>query len=69
MEDINLVKPSIGETTRVLLRRIPRLVLLRDPDSPLTAHIRELAAEKGVEVRQYPLRCYRACGIIAGAEL
>lgn len=69
VEDINLVKPSIGETTRVLLRRIPRLVLLRDPDSPLTAHIRELAAEKGVEVRQYPLRHYRACGIIAGAEL
>lgn len=67
--DINLVKPSIGETTRVLLRRIPRLVLLRDPSSPLTAHIRELAAEKGVEVRQYPLKRYRACGIIAGAEI
>lgn len=67
--DINLVKPGIGETTRVLLRRIPRLVLLREPESLLTAHIRELAAEKGVEVRQYPLKAYRACGIIALAEL
>mgnify|MGYP001046362743 FL=1 len=62
--DIKLVKPGIGETTRVLLRRIPELILLRDPDSPLTRHISELAREKGVEVRQYPLKCYEACGII-----
>lgn len=64
ISDINLVKPGIGETTRVLLRRIPRMVLVREKGSPLTAHIEELAAEKGVEVREYPLKCYRACGII-----
>lgn len=62
--DINLVKPGIGETTRVLLRRIPGLILVDKLGSPLTAHIEELAAEKGVEVREYPLRCYHACGII-----
>lgn len=62
--DIKLVKPGIGETTRVLLRRVPELILLRDPDSLLTRHIAELAREKGVEVRQYPLKCYEACGII-----
>lgn len=62
--DINLVKPGIGETTRVLLRRIPRLILVDRLGSPLTAHIEELAAEKGVEVREYPLKCYHACGII-----
>ncbi len=62
--DINLVKPGIGETTRVLLRRIPRMVLVREKGSPLTAHIEELAAEKGVEVREYPLKRYRACGLI-----
>ena len=27
-------------------------------------HILELAAEKNVPVRRYPLKCYRACGII-----
>lgn len=62
--DINLIKPGIGETTRVLLRRIPRLVLVERLGSPLTAHIEELAADKGVEVREYPLKCYHACGII-----
>ena len=69
VSDINLVKPSIGETTRVLLRRIPKLVLLRDVNSELTAHIRELAREKGVEVREYPLRHYRACGIISTGDV
>lgn len=64
VNDIKLVKPGIGETTRVLLRRIPELILLRDKNSPLTRHIEELAQEKGVPVREYPLRNYQACGII-----
>lgn len=64
VNDIKLVKPGIGETTRVLLRRIPELILLRDINSPLTRHIAELAQEKGVPVREYPLRNYKACGII-----
>lgn len=64
INDIKLIKPSIGETTRVLLRRVPQLILLRDVNSPLTRHIVELAAEKNVEIRQYPLQNYHACGII-----
>ena len=64
VDDIKLVKPGIGEATRVLLRRVPRLILLRDKESPLTKHLVELAAEKNVEMREYPLRNYHACGII-----
>lgn len=64
VNDIKLVKPGIGETTRVLLRRIPELILLKNRTSPLTRHIVELAEEKGVEIREYPLRNYEACGII-----
>lgn len=63
--DINLVKPGIGETTRVLLRRIPWKILVRDiNDVKYTGHILRLAEEKNVEVQEYPLECYRACGII-----
>lgn len=62
--DLNLVKPSIGEATRVLLRRTPKVILLRDIESPLTKHLVELAREKGVSVREYPLKCYQAAGII-----
>lgn len=64
--DINLVKPGIGETTRVLLRRVPWKVLVDEKhakDASL-AHILRLAEEKNVPVECYPLRHYRACGII-----
>lgn len=65
IEDINLVKPGIGETTRVLLRRVPYMVLIaEDAPQEYVAHITELAREKGVPVKKYPLKCYRACGII-----
>ncbi|MBD5129408.1 MAG: hypothetical protein HDT43_05740 [Ruminococcaceae bacterium] len=64
VSDLNLVKPSIGETTRVLLRRVPRVILVRSLESPLTKHLLQLAAEKSVPVQEYPLKCYEAVGII-----
>lgn len=66
IEDINLVKPGIGETTRVLLRRVPWKVLLDEKckeDSSLR-HIVRLAQEKGVPIEYYPLHHYKCCGII-----
>ena len=41
---VNYVKPGVGETTRVLLRRVPWRVLVREADAPEHAHIRLLAA-------------------------
>ncbi len=66
VHDINLVKPGIGETTRVLLRRVPWKVLIdgRYEKDVALAHIIRLAEEKGVPVESYPLKHYRACGII-----
>ncbi len=66
IDDINLVKPGIGETTRVLLRRVPYMVLIQrggEEDESLL-HIIRLAEEKNVKVVSYPLCHYRACGII-----
>ena len=64
--DINLVKPGIGETTRVLLRRVPWKVLIdeRYVNSDDLAHIIRLAKEKNVPVENYPLTHYKTCGII-----
>ena len=63
--DINLVKPGIGEATRVLLRRLPWKVLVHSlSDRENLGHVYQLAREKGVEVVEYPLRNYRACGLI-----
>lgn len=65
IEDINLIKPSIGEATRVLLRRVPwKLLVHSTSDDKHLAHLYQLAAEKGVEVVEYPLKNYKACGLI-----
>lgn len=63
--DINFIKPGIGEATRVLLRRVPDMVLIAENAPPRhVAHIIQLAEEKRVPVVRYPLRRYAACGII-----
>lgn len=65
IEDINLIKPSIGEATRVLLRRVPwKLLVHSTSDDKHLAHLYQLAVEKGVEVVEYPLKNYKACGLI-----
>ncbi|MEU5881521.1 cysteine protease StiP family protein [Spirillospora sp. NPDC047279] len=48
--DLNLIKPGVGETTRVLLRRVPWKVLARADAGDDLRHIRLLAAERGVPV-------------------
>lgn len=64
--DINFVKPGIGETTRVLLRRVPWKVLINptDKDDIALQHIIRLAEEKNVGLELYPLKNYKCCGII-----
>lgn len=65
IRDINLIKPGIGEATRVLLRRVPWKLLVHSlDDGAHLGHLYQLAREKGVEVVPYPLRNYRACGLI-----
>jgi hypothetical protein len=61
---INFVKPGVGETTRVLLRRMPWKILVREADSPDHAHIRLLAADRGVPVEIDPALAYSCMGLI-----
>ncbi|SFR65274.1 cysteine protease StiP family protein [Anaeromicropila populeti] len=66
IRDINLIKPGIGETTRVLLRRVPWKVLIdqRHREESELAHVIRLAEEKNVPVEYAPLENYKCCGII-----
>ena len=66
IDNINFIKPGIGESTRVLLRRVPWKLLIRqgEKENPLLAHLLQLAKEKNVPVEEYPLKNYFACGII-----
>lgn len=68
VKDINFIKPGIGETTRVLLRRVPWKIIINEKyvDSVELNHIYQLADEKNVsvDISCVPLGNYKACGII-----
>ncbi len=70
INNINLIKPGIGETTRVLLRRIPWKILISNQhkEDICLNHIIKLAKEKDVPIEIYPLKNYKACGIIKKME-
>ncbi len=69
-QDYHLVKPGVGETTRVLLRRSPWKVYVRKLDNPDVQHILILAKEKDVPVEEVPTLFYQAIGLIkSGKEL
>ncbi|MGO4228920.1 phosphoribosyltransferase domain-containing protein [Arthrobacter sp. YAF34] len=64
INNVNLVKPGVGETTRVLLRRVPWKVLVRPEAVPELAHVLHLAEQRGVEVLEVPDLAYSCVGLI-----
>lgn len=66
IDEINFIKPGIGEATRVLLRRVPWKLLVDEKSQrdPRLDHLLRLAQERSVPVETYPMTNYRACGII-----
>jgi hypothetical protein len=72
VNDINFIKPGIGEATRVLLRRLPDILLVRKgADARYLSHLITLANERNIPITEYPLVNYNACGIIksVGADV
>ena len=64
---LNDAAPSIeglGEATRALLRRVPRLLILRDPASIEVRHLVQLATERGVPIEIDPSLALHAVAII-----
>ena len=62
--DDNLIKPGIGEATRVLLRRQPERLILRDDTAPCVAHLVQLAQEKAVPITLAADLPYHAVSLI-----
>jgi adenine/guanine phosphoribosyltransferase-like PRPP-binding protein len=62
--DENLIKPGVGETTRVLLRRVPWKVLVRAGARDEVPHVIRLAEERGVEIVEVPDLGYTTVGLI-----
>lgn len=64
IHDVNLVKPGVGETTRVLLRRVPWKILARRGAGPDLDHVRLLAGQRGVPVEEVDDLPYTCVGLI-----
>ncbi|MGW9030106.1 phosphoribosyltransferase [Streptomyces sp. NPDC055722] len=64
IHDVNLVKPGVGETTRVLLRRVPWKILARSGAGADLDHVRLLAEQRGVPVEEVDGLPYTCVGLI-----
>ncbi|WP_241779573.1 phosphoribosyltransferase [Streptomyces natalensis] len=64
IDDVNLVKPGVGETTRVLLRRVPWKILAQRGAGDDLAHVRLLAEQRGVPVEEVDGLPYTCVGLI-----
>ncbi|MFI1924256.1 phosphoribosyltransferase [Streptomyces sp. NPDC020377] len=64
IHDVNLVKPGVGETTRVLLRRVPWKILARAGAGADLDHVRLLAGQRGVPVEEVADLPYTCVGLI-----
>ncbi len=60
----NFIKPGVAEATRVLLRRLPDLLLLRDPEHPDVEHLQWLAGEKKIPIIIAPAMPIQAAALI-----
>lgn len=64
--NLNYIKPGIGETTRVLLRRIPWKIIIDEKhrERPELKHILQLAKERNTDIEYAALAQYKCCGLI-----
>lgn len=65
---LNLIKPGVGETTRVLLRRVPWAVLINPSKVEHLQHILMLARERNVQIIERADLPYSCVGIIKTAN-
>lgn len=68
IDSIHKIKPSLGETTRVLLRRIPKCILIKNINDERFQHIIFLAREKNVKIEEVPELTYNCIGLIDAVE-
>jgi hypothetical protein len=62
--DVNLVKPGIAEATRVVLRRVPDRLIVRDPHAEDLQHLLVLAGARNVRVEVDPTLPFQAAALI-----
>lgn len=64
VSDINRIKPGIAEATRVMLRRVPDLLIISDKDNINIKHLLRIAQEKNIRIVEIPNMPFGACALI-----
>ncbi|QFI38595.1 cysteine protease StiP family protein [Moritella marina ATCC 15381] len=64
VSNYNRIKPGIAEATRVMLRRVPDLLIVQSKVDPSTVHLLKLASEKSIEIIEMPEMPFGACALI-----
>ena len=68
IDDINLIKLSVGEASRVLIRRKAKMLLLKDISDQSVKQLVNIAREKKLEIKEYKDSDYKAIAIIEGKD-
>ena len=66
--DINMIKPGIAEATRVMLRRIPKALYIKDKSVSDIAHLIQLAKDKEIPIFVDNKMPINAAAIISNAK-
>lgn len=64
VSDINRIKPGIAEATRVMLRRVPDVIIISQPGHADVAHLEQIAKEKEINVIVDATMPFGACALI-----
>jgi Phosphoribosyl transferase (PRTase)/PELOTA RNA binding domain len=64
LDNRNYIKPGIGESTRVLLRRLPKELVIKNRNDVNIQHLLHLCEQKQVPVRLDSDLCYNCVAVI-----
>ena len=64
VSDINRIKPGIAEATRVMLRRVPDIIIVNKFGDPNMSHLEQIAKEKNIPILLDENMPIGACAII-----
>jgi len=64
VSDINRIKPGIAEATRVMLRRVPDVLIISDKSNANIKHLLRIAHEKNIGVVEIADMPFGACALI-----
>nr|WP_274023783.1 RNA-binding protein [Vibrio parahaemolyticus] len=64
IDHINMIKPGIAEATRILLRRVPDFIMLKNVKSDDVSHLIQMAKKANVKIIENDAMPFQACAVI-----